>query len=650
MNRRKFIRIGTTGCLLTMTEPWLGYAANKPQSDSDKDRFLIERQSAKKQFFSYRSFEPELKTTTQFTQKGINTRCFFAANTVNSFGGAYCNYPLIWKGIAKYDFSAYDSQANDLLEANRDARFICLIDLNTPYWLTRKFGFDSFAAISHAASDPDWIRITKQWMTDFINYSEKKYGAQIDAYILSGGGTSEWYEYDRGLSSRVKDIAWREWCKASGFHFGESVPDEASLSIAAFENTIYSPSQEMDKIQYWRFHNEIIATALLDFAKTARQNIPSTKEIGVFFGYYLVSDVGKLTSFGHLDYERVMASPDIDFMMSPGNYHDRQIGGGSGAQLVTGSLQRYGKRYLHEIDDSTHVTSDPTVSSPSGPTWKTQAEDNAGIKREAAFAIINHSSLWWFDMWGGRYTSESLQTIQRLKEIYDQYANDRSLSAAEALLIADPQSAFYFNRNASQASALASPFRDKLNKTGAPFDIYSFNDIPFISLSRYKVVFLPATVLITPERAEILTNYLCKDGRTLVWIYAPGICDGKSLDASRVRHWTGSEYKTKGPATVDFGGWKSVYAYDFSTMTSAVLKQIMIEAGVHQYMDNGDPVYCNSRLLVIHSAAGGSHMVHLPRSCRKVVDVFSEKAVAENTKDFTHEFQTPDTMIFGLAW
>ena len=88
MNRRKFIRIGTTGCLLTMTEPWLGYAANKKQEDSDNEQFLIERQCAKKEFFAYRSFEPELKTTAKFAQIGLNIRCIFAANTVNSFGGA----------------------------------------------------------------------------------------------------------------------------------------------------------------------------------------------------------------------------------------------------------------------------------------------------------------------------------------------------------------------------------------------------------------------------------------------------------------------------------------------------------------------------------------------------------------------------------
>lgn len=591
-------------------------------------------------YYCYRSFWPELDMTRTFAQMGINTRAFFAANAINSIGFEYCKYPLIWKGIKKYDFAAYDKQVDDLLGANPNATFLCMIDLNTPYWLTRRFALDSFAEISHAAADPDWIKITTQWMVDFIAYSEKKYGDKIKAYILSGGGTSEWYEYDRGRSSRVKNAAWRAWCSAKGFLFDADVPGETKLAKAAHENVIYDPATEMDKIQYWRFHNEVIGSAILQFAKTAREKIPAQKEIGVFFGYYLVSD-SKLTSFGHQDYERVMASRDIDFFISPGTYNDRQIGGGSGPQLVHGTLLRYGKRYLHEIDHRTHVVTKES--------WKTQADDNAGLKREAAFALINHCSLWWFDMWGGWYgTQETRDVIRRLKVISDKYISDKSPSAAEALLIADPQSVFGVNEKMPEASAMARRFRDTLNKTGTPFDVYSFNDIPFIDLSRYKVVFLPATILITPERAEILKTHVCKNGRTLVWVYAPGISDGKTLDIARIKQWTGSEYKTPGPVTVDMGGWKSVYAYEYKTMTAAVMKKIMKDAGVHQYTGEENPVYCNGRLLAIHFKEGGPKKVYLPKTCRRVVDVFSDKVVAENVKEFTYEFRTPDTAIFEL--
>lgn len=596
----------------------------------------------KRIYTCYRSFWPELETTAAFGRLGIDTRCFFAANTINSIGFEYCKYSLIWQGIKKYDFAAYDRQVDDLLSANPKARFLCMIDLNTPYWLTRKLAYDSFAEISLAASDTQWLKIATEWMVDFIAYSEKKYGDRIDAYILSGGGTSEWYEYDRGRSSRVKNAAWRQWCARNGLSLGEDAPSESSLGRAKHENVVYDPAAEPEKTQYWRFHNEVIADAVLHFAKAARPRIGKEKELGVFFGYYLVSD-NKLVSFGHLDYERVFASPDIDFFISPGTYNDRMIGGGSGPQLVHGTALRYGKRYLHEIDHRTHTVG-------GGNAWKTQAEDVAGLTREASFALINHASLWWFDMWGGFYQQEETRKlIGQLRKISDTYEEDRSPSIAEALLIADPQSAYCVNEKMPHASAMARGFRDKLNRTGAPFDVYSFNDIPAIDVSRYKVVFLPATLLITPERAEVLNTHLLKDDRTIVWVYAPGISDGKSLDVARVRQWTGSEYGTMGPATVPMEGWTSVYAFEYKTMTPATLRDIMRRAGVHLYTEDETPVYANQRLLAIHVKEGGPKKIALPRAHARVVDVLKGTTVAEHAAEFTYHFAAPDTALFELV-
>ncbi|MDX9793919.1 MAG: hypothetical protein RBU24_10460 [Kiritimatiellia bacterium] len=595
--------------------------------------------SGKRLYTCYRSFWPELETTADFGRLGIDTRCFFAANAINSAGFEYCKYPLIWQGVKKYNFAAYDKQVDDLLAANPRARLLCMIDLNTPYWLTRKLAYDSFDVISHAATDPQWLKLTTVWMLDFIAYSEKKYGDRIDAYILSGGGTSEWYEYDRGKSSRVKNAAWRAWCKRNGFVFGEDVPPESSLRKAAHENVIYDPAAENDKIQYWRFHNEVIADAILHFAKTARPAIGKEKELGVFFGYYMVSD-NKLVSFGHLDYERVMASPDLDFFISPGTYNDRMIGGGSGPQLVQGTLLRHGKRYLHEIDHRTHAV---------GNGWKTQAEDNAGLTREAAYALVNHASLWWFDMWGGWFNKEETRgLIGRITAVSAAYADDRSPSIAEVLLVADPQSACYLNEKMPHASAMAHRFRDQVSRTGAPYDVYSFNDLAVIDLSRYKAVFLPATLLITPERADLLMRRVLKNGRTVVWAYAPGICDGKSLDIARVKQWTGSDYKTPGPAAVAMDGWTSVYAFEYKTLTPFALREIMRRAGVHLYVEGENPVFANARLLAVHCKEGGEKKISLPQSCKKVVDVLTGTTIAENATSFTYRFEKPDTALFEL--
>ena len=270
------------------------------------------REQCEKQLWvTYRSFNKEFERTAQFAAMGITNRCFFAANTINALCEPYCEYPPIWKGFKKYDWSALDAQAEDLVKASPNARFMVMIDLNTPYWATHKFHLDSFTYITHAGVMPEWRNRTKEWMLDFIAYAEKRWGDRIGAYILSGGGTSEWYEYDRGHTSYAKNKGWKGWCKARKLSLGEEPPSPTALSRAAFENLVYDPATEPEKIAYWKFHNSITANAILFFANAARKAIPKEKEIGVFFGYYLTSCPHQ-TSFAHLDYTRVYASPDID--------------------------------------------------------------------------------------------------------------------------------------------------------------------------------------------------------------------------------------------------------------------------------------------------------------------------------------------------
>ena len=259
-------------------------AATLPSWAADAD--VRDEARARPQYIGYRSFRTQFERTKDFADMGIPLRTIFAANTINVKSMPYCDYPLIWKGPKQYDWSAFDAQIEDMLKASPKAEFVCMIDLNTPYWLIRKLSVDSFSDISHAASNPGWIKMTREWMLDFIAYAEKKWGSRICAYLLIGGCTCEWYELDKGHTSNAKNAAWVRWCRARKLNYGATVPDVVKIKSAAFENLVYDPVKERHKIDYWRFHNSVIADAILAYASAARKAIPKTKEIGVFYGYY----------------------------------------------------------------------------------------------------------------------------------------------------------------------------------------------------------------------------------------------------------------------------------------------------------------------------------------------------------------------------
>ena len=613
--------------------------------------------SGQEKIFSYRSFNPEFEAMKRFAKSGVNTVALFPANTHNSIGGKYSQYPDVWEWFDIYNFDSLDRQFDDVLSVNPAADFVCIVDLNTPIWLSRRMAMlgysmesDSFTQLSNAVANPHWRKAVEDYLKAFLGHTEKKYGSKIKAYLLACGQTDEWMDYSRYFSARFKSQRWKEWQEGRRIS-PVDVPSLERIDSASFENFIRDPKTEGDILNYLEFSSDIIASTIEHFAKITRQNISKDKQIGMFFGYILQLDYKRLVSCGHLCYERVFDCPYIDFYVSPGSYNDRKMGQGSGFMCPNGSRMLRGKGWLHEID---HRTFSSKVPHPSVPVldslWKTQAEVCAGLKREFSLSIINGASLWCFDMFGGFFDSpDTMALIEKSRKLWERYASLNADSAAEIAFVVDPQSAVYINDNSRKCVEPFLRMRTKLNAVGAPFEVYSFGDLDKADLSKIKLFIFPAMFHLTKERKELLEKYVFKDSKTSLFIHAAGISDGKSLDVSRVKNLTGFEYGTKGVSVKDFGTYKIAYIGDYSGATSEAMRSLAEKSGVKLYADFGNPVYANSRLVAVHTADGGEKTVRLPRKCSKVVELFSGKTVAENADEFVYKFASPDTALFELV-
>jgi len=609
-------------------------------------------------YFAYRSFWPEFEAMRQFKDVGVDTVCIFAANTDNSLGKPYSKYPPVWRWFGKYDFESLDKQYDDVLEVNGNAEFICVMDLNTPIWLQRQLSgrgqsaeCESFTMLSCACSNPDWVSATSEYLEAVIKHMEARYGDRVKSYLLACGKTDEWMDCSRGVAGRTKSQAWKEWLK---LHGKEEVPVPALERIdqASFANLIRNPETEQDVVDYAQFTGDIIADTVLGLAAKTRALIPRQRQIGMFFGYILELATSRMVWCGHLEYERLYASPDIDFFISPGTYGDRPMGGGSGFMVPNGTRIRHGKGFLHEIDHRTPTYNcelDEYVSIGWMVPWKDQAETNAGLKREFALATINQASLWCFDMWGGVFkTPETMELVKQSKKIWGQYTSLSVKSCAEIALVVDPQSARYLNDHNPVTQQIYQGIRNKLNRLGAPFEVFSFNDLPQTDLTQYKLFVFPGLFVVTPEKLDLLNRCVFNSNRTAFFVYAPGICDGKNLDTARVKKLCGTEFDSKGISIVDMENWKSAYTSDYVDVTPAALKQLAKKAGVNIYCEQEIPVYANNHLLAIHTATGGDIKVTLPSKYAQVKELYSGKIVAENSDNFIFHFETPDTPLFEL--
>jgi hypothetical protein len=222
-------------------------------------------------------------------------------------------------------------------------------------------------------------------------------------------------------------------------------------------------------------------------------------------------------------------------------------------------------------------------------------------------------------------------------------------SCAEVALVVDPQSARYLNDRHAAIPQIYQGTRGKLNRLGAPFEVLSFNDLPHADLDSYKLFVFPGLFEVTPEKLEVLKKYVFNKNRTVLFVYAPGICDGKSLDTARVKKLCGTEFGTKGISIVNMENWKSVYASDYVEVTPQVLKLLAADAGVNIYCEQEVPVFANSRLLAIHTASGGEIEVTLPGYYSQVTELYSGRIVAKDASGFVFTFAMPDTRMFELV-
>ena len=578
--------------------------------------------------FAYRSFWPEFAAMRQFKDAGVNTVCIFAANTDNSLGKPYSKYPPVWRWFGKYDFESLNKQYDDVLAVNPDAEFICMIDLNTPIWLQRQLSLgghsaecESFTMLSCACANPAWRKATGEYLEAVVKHMEARYGDRVKAYLLACGQTDEWMDYSRGVAGRAKTQAWKTWLKSHG-KAEVPVPALERLDRASFDNLIRDPATEQDVVDYAQFTGDLIVDTVLEFAAKTRAIIPQQRQIGMFFGYILELTGSRMVWSGHLEYERLYARPTSISSSARAPTATGRWAAAAASWCPTARACSTAKGFLHEIDHRTptyNVKLDEFVSIGWMVPWKDQAETDAGLKREFSLAIINQTSLWCFDMWGGVFqTPETMQVVARSKKLWDQYGALPLKTRAEVALVVDPQSTRYLNDLHPTIPQIYQGTRNKLNRLGAPFEVFSFNDLTRADLRQYRLFVFPGLFVVTPEKMEVLKKHVFNSNRTVLFAYASGICDGKGLDPDRVKELTGTAFKTPGVSTVERDGWKAVYVPSYEEITPQALRQAAVDAGVTIFCEDAVPVYANERLVAIHVAQGGDKTITLPADCRQV--------------------------------
>ena len=662
----------------------------------------------KNTYFAYRSFWPELEAMKKFRECGVDTFTFMVSNTANSLGLPYTKYPPVWKWNDTYDLDAFDRQIGDILEAIPDAKLICMVDLNTPHWWTRYMGafgvkYDSFYELGKISNSQIWRQDTSDYMQMLLQYAKEKYPNRIVAYILGCGGATEWHDRSRGEESIYRSTAYRQWLIEHG-KTPMDIPSRTIRDVGSYDfvktyvetcsyyngidptgcydkffpdgaGLLRTPEKNQEALDYWRFCNEFNVDTVEFFLKKAREIIRPKTELGVFFGY--CGSYWTMVSDGHLDYERLLESPDLDFFMSPIDYMGRGMGCGSSSMTVRESIRLKGKRMLQEMDQRTYTSNrqladyvelsdplknnakeiewhDPTdskelskkFSMASDGVWKNDDETIAGMKRDTAFCLINHDSLWWFDMWGGFYQGEKVfKTLKQLKQIWDEQNTHSCEEVSEILMVEDPDNMYLLNDMDARCGTFNSKTKTALSTIGMPYTVCSFNDLEQLDLVRFKTLVFCHPFELTEKHHDVLKRLVFKDGRSVLWLYGPGIVNKGKWEPENVKRVCGTDFKTEGVNTVDMTDWTSIYVHDPTKLTPEILRTICTNSGCHLYCSKLRPVCANNRLVSVHTAIAETITVNFPEKYAEVTELFSGREFP-NAASVKVKSSGPETFLF----
>jgi hypothetical protein len=397
-------------------------------------------------------------------------------------------------------------------------------------------------------------------------------GNAVAGIQVANGVYGEWHNW--GFYWHEPDVGipmtrfFRTWLKDrygsdQGLQQAWNRPDVrlATAEVPSFEERqttagiFRDPHRERNVIDYYTCAHQLVADNILHFASIVKQSWPRPIITGTFYGYYF-SVFGRQAAGGHLALQRVLASPDIDYLSGPQAYgpESLELGEAYRSRSLIASVRLHGKLWLDEMDV------EPTTPIERDSRYDLRLQNSfADVRRNVLFTYTKGMGLWFYDFGvagvdldgfqynhrGNRGTWDHpalMADIQEVKQLLESMLEEEYRSEADVLYVYDTES-FYYTASLRGTDPVSNTLIDynTLNafKSGVVFDPVHISDLRAIDLAPYRVVVFGNTYLLTDEEVEFIQNSVARAGRTLVWFYAPGYTDGATLDPERISKLTG---------------------------------------------------------------------------------------------------------------
>ena len=545
-------------------------------------------------------------------------------------------------------------------------------------------------------------------------------GDRILGFHLDRG---EWfYDAEAGYDvSQPNTLAFQNWLHAkyqalhalrAAWHDADITWEDAAIpawpgKTAAVKKTdtqTYAARREGRWPDYAQFSSELVAGIIAGLAEAIKTLSQGRMIVAASYGYTL--EFAGRNDSGHLALGKLLESPHIDIVAGPNSYAGRGAGSPAAFPAPIDSVALHGKLWLVEDDTKTFLAEAETDDT-YNPKIASGADTQAIHQRHFGAALAHRAGVTWMDLWGqGWLNSPDIwRELGGLTAQADRWGRlvPNPPPAPDVAVLVDEASLRFLKNDANGLGAhLVGRTRDLLLRAGASTGFYLQSDVTRPDFPEAKLyLFLNALRLTADERAAIREK-LQKSGKTLAWLYAPGVFDenGPSTEdvgevvglALRPQPWNSrggssltegkhpisdrvrgtrkigqeeilnplyavsdpqatvvAEYVATGATSLATrehkGGWKSAFFGD-PYLTMELLRGLYAYAGVPVYDGQDDSVYAGADgSLTIHGSSTGQRTVSLPRKA-SVYDVFDNKIIATNTRSFRAFVRARATRLF----
>ncbi len=488
----------------------------------------------------------------------------------------YCGYVRIdrlWTGPGEYDFSALDEQVRMYTKIDPDAYVLMLVRLVQPSWWTEAHphelvgygvpgelgGSEHFRAVRGSMASEAWLRDTGEAWRALIDHLEAQpWGRRVMGYMPAYGISAEWHYFgswreqypDTGAAMTAR---FRRWLRdrygtVEALRAAWRDPDVTfdTAQVPGVEPrkfgehiAFHDPATERPVMDYYRCHQLVVAEAIEHFGRIVKEETAGSKLCGVYYGYFY--GVGPQTQGGHLELDRLFASPNVDFFVAPYSYSRRLMGDDGRLRNLAAAARMGGKPHILEGDIRTFLH-------PRDEYGRTQnlQQTLAAITREFSTALIEGAGFWWVDFGGDERGGwfDDPQIMARaatLQQVAARAPAQPHEPVAQIALIADPESFYALSDGHGMTIALrlVEDVGTEMYHLGAPFDAIHLSRLPDADLDRYRMLVFLNPFMLDAEEAAFIQR-LREDGQhATVFMWAPGLISADGLSAAQAEQVTG---------------------------------------------------------------------------------------------------------------